>query len=252
MISICRSIGLTAGIPAIVMCFVSPLAFSNAGSGEVIHSAGSTGHSAGTWLMAANSAETDTSKSEATDKRKDHKQKIKEEKLEEQKKKKEYQAQRKEEERKKKEDKKKSANARKQPAAQGQPVAKPAVTTPAAPATTPAKAAAPAAAAPAAAAATPAPAQPTLVVKTYPMSNVGPTYAYLNGHVSCPGKKGRAWFEWGDSQAFGQGTGVHGFTGEASMGDYAYGLAAGKQYYYRAVADCGGNFVHGETRSFKK
>jgi hypothetical protein len=160
----------------------------------------------------------------------------------------------KEEEKKAKEEQKKAKEARKhKQQAPAQPAAKPAVTTPA-PAAAPTKAAAPVAAPAAAAApvAAAAPAQPALVVKTYPMSTVGSGFATLNGYVTCPGKKGRAWFEWGDSPAFGQGTPARAFSEEAAMSDNANGLQGGKTYYYRAVADCGGNFVNGETRNFKK
>jgi hypothetical protein len=238
MISVHRSIRLTAGIPAIVMCLVSPLASSNPESAEVKAAVENPFASGGERLMLA---ESETVKNW---------RKMKDEQEEEERKKKKEARQKAEEEKKmKREAKAKAAELKKQKqAGKGQPATKAAVSTPAAPTSTPAKAAAPvAAAAPAAAAS-----QPPLVVKTFPASGTGGSNcATFNGYASHPGKSGKIWFEWGKTPSFGHATQSVAFTGEKSVNiGTCAGEFIGSKIYFRAVGQSGASLVYGETATF--
>jgi hypothetical protein len=92
-----------------------------------------------------------------------------------------------------------------------------------------------------------------IVAKTFPVSGVSVLAATLNGHVSFQGKSGRAWFEWGETQNFGQATPAQMVTADKTISAAVRtGDQRVKGYYYRIVAESGGNLVRGEINQFGK
>lgn len=90
----------------------------------------------------------------------------------------------------------------------------------------------------------------TLTVATQPVSDVGTSWATLNGYASHPGTKITLWFEWGDTSSFGKVAQSKVLWGEGSSRMPIEGITSGTRYYYRAVAISGGDTRYGDTLSF--
>lgn len=90
----------------------------------------------------------------------------------------------------------------------------------------------------------------SLVVRTQPVSNIGTSWATLNGYASNPGTKVTLWFEWGETSSFGKVTQSKVRWSEQTASMPVEGLTSGTRYYYHAVAISGGETVYGDTLSF--
>ena len=95
-----------------------------------------------------------------------------------------------------------------------------------------------------------APVSGSLVVRTQPISNIGTSWATLNGYASNPGTKVTLWFEWGETSSFGKVTQSKVRWGEQTASMPVEGLTSGTRYYYHAVAISAGETVYGDTLSF--
>ncbi len=91
-------------------------------------------------------------------------------------------------------------------------------------------------------------------ITTNGATNVGTSYATLNGFVSSNGTISvNAWFEWGTSSSFGNQTNQinYGMTSGTSYNYYLSGLMQNTTYYYRAVAQGNdGQIAYGNSMSF--
>jgi hypothetical protein len=90
----------------------------------------------------------------------------------------------------------------------------------------------------------------SLIVKTFPASNVAGGCAILNGYVASPGKNGKIWFEWGTTNTFGKASNAEEFTGEKSVGHRVCTGTMAK-IYFRGVAQSGASLAYGDTATFQ-
>ncbi len=95
----------------------------------------------------------------------------------------------------------------------------------------------------------------TLAVSTYPVTAVTTSSAILNGYLQDIGTTSTAqvWFEYGITADFGNTTDMQMLNRSSAFSSVVTGLAAGRTYYYRAVAlnpTGGGRSVNGTVTSF--
>jgi hypothetical protein len=95
----------------------------------------------------------------------------------------------------------------------------------------------------------PTPDNPT--VTTHSPTNIGTTYATLNGYVNPNGNSNvSAWFEWGTGSNYGNQTPQNTYNSATNFSYSLGGLQPNTTYYYRAVAQGPNGMVYGSQMSF--
>ncbi len=91
-----------------------------------------------------------------------------------------------------------------------------------------------------------------LSVSTSAASGIQETGASLNGLLVSLGSSASAQvcFEWGPTTSYGNATALQTRTSAGTFSASLTGLASGTTFYYRAMAQAGGDTVHGERGSF--